>query len=71
MNDRIYQGHDGLWYYRVRGNQSVGPFDSYVDAQTKLQKQMRSWVGRGGPIAVLPRSWQPARIFRRSATRQT
>ena len=71
MNDRIYQGEDELWYFRVRGNQSVGPFDNFGDAQAKLNKQMKSWTGRSGPVAALPRNWQPARIFRRSATRQT
>ena len=71
MNDRIYQGNDARWYYRVRGNQVVGPFDTYNDAQSKLNKQMNHWTGRSGPIAVWPRHWQPARLLRRSATRQT
>ena len=56
MNDRIYQGEDELWYYRVRGNQSVGPFNSFGDAQTKLSKQMKSWTGRSGPVSALPRN---------------
>ena len=71
MNNRIYQGQDSQWYYRVRGNQAVGPFETYNDAQRKLDKQMKAWTGRGGPLSTWPRSWQPARMLRRSATRQT
>ncbi len=71
MHDRIYQGEDEQWYYRVRGNAAVGPFNNRMDAERKLGKQLRSWGGNAGPLASWPRGWHPARVFRRSATRQT
>ncbi|NKC00672.1 MAG: hypothetical protein GKR90_19565 [Pseudomonadales bacterium] len=71
MSDRIYQGEDNQWYYRVRGNQAIGPFESHSEAQSKLSRQLKTWTGRSGPAAVWPRDWHPGRILRRSATRQT
>lgn len=70
INDRIYQSDDGQWYYRIRGNQIVGPFESRAEAQDKLSRQVRLWTGRAGPLGSWPRQWHP-RFFRRSATRQT
>ncbi len=70
MNDRVFRAKDDHWYYRARGNQDIGPFDSRFEAERSLQKQMRGWTGIGGPLAVWPRSWQPGKFFRRSATRQ-
>ena len=69
-NHRIYQGDDGLWYYRVRGSQDVGPFDTQFEAEQKLTRQMRLWTGAAGPLAAWPRDWNPGRLFRRSANRQ-
>lgn len=70
MNDRIYQGTDQLWYYRVRGNHDIGPFDSRLDAERKLNRQLRSWGAIKGPAAAWPRGWHPGRLLRRSAARQ-
>lgn len=70
MQNRIYQGDDGQWYYRVRGNHSIGPFDASTDAERALNQQLRSWVKRG-PLNALQRTWHPARLLRRSATRQS
>lgn len=71
MTDRIYQGEDDSWYYRVRGNDKVGPFDSAIETQQALNRQLALWHGRTGPSAVWPQDWNPARFLRRSVTRQT
>ncbi len=39
--DRIYQGDDDHWYFNVRGNLPKGPFASYDDAETALEKHVR------------------------------
>ena len=71
MHDRIFQGEDNAWYYRVRGNHEMGPFENRRVAEEALAKQMRSWAGRAGPSATWSRTLHPARIFRRSAPRQS
>ena len=70
MQDRIFQGDDDQWYYRVRGNKAIGPFATRGDAEHKLNKQLSHWGAGNGPLASWPRNWQPGRVFRRSATRQ-
>ena len=73
MHDRIYQGDDGAWYYKTRGNHNVGPFKSYHDAEQSLFVQIRGWAKRAKPkkAAWHKRGWQPGRLMRRSVTRQT
>jgi len=34
--DRIFEAEDGGWYFHVRGNQAVGPFDSFHQAESAL-----------------------------------
>lgn len=29
---RTYQGDDGQWYFKVRGNQTMGPYENHHDA---------------------------------------
>ena len=71
MHDRIYQGEDGAWYFRARGNQAVGPYESYLAAEQQLVKQIRTWSRRARPAE----SWKPRFLQLRgvqgSATRQT
>ena len=69
-NDRIFQSDDGKWYFRVRGNQDVGPFETEAQAAANLEERIANWTGRTSPTLSWPRSWHPARIFRRSAPRQ-
>lgn len=40
-SDRIYQGDDEHWYFKVRGNLPKGPFVSYAEAETALEKHVR------------------------------
>ena len=69
MIDRIYMGEDDQWYYRARGNTSVGPFDNRQLAEQALTKRIRSWSGRTNPRAAWPQELRPSKIFRRSAAR--
>jgi hypothetical protein len=71
MDERIYKGENEEWFYRARGNHSVGPFENYHSAEKALTKQINSWSGKAGPIATWPRQLKPSRIFRRSATRHS
>ncbi len=76
MDDRIFQSKDGLWRYRTRGGQIIGPFESREEAEAALEKQLRMWGAAPAPKAVW-RSWRPGKLFggsmrspRRSGTRQ-
>lgn len=72
MKDRIYQdGEDQLFYYRARGNQVVGPFDTRQHAQKSLDRLTRQWAASPRQKSTWSLGLQPARIFRRSATRHT
>jgi len=71
VNDRIYLGDDDHWYYRARGNTSVGPFEHRQQAEQTLAKQIRSWSGRAYPRTSWSGDAKAPRIFRRSATRQS
>jgi len=69
VNERIYLGDDEQWYYRARGNTSVGPFTSRQQAEEALAKQIRGWSGRAHPRSAWSREVKTPKIFRRSATR--
>ena len=69
VNERIYRGDDGSWYYRARGNDAVGPYDSLEAAEQALNRQVRSWSGRGKPRTIWSQHLPSSKLFRRSATR--
>ncbi len=69
LSERIYQGDDDQWYYRTRGNQSAGPFPDHNSAEQALKDQISAWAPQ--PKAAWSRHFQPSKIFRRSATRQS
>lgn len=70
MHDRIYQGTNGQWYYRTRGN-DAGPFKTRQEAEHKLNKKLRGWKREMGILSIWPRQWHLLRLFRRSVTRQS
>ena len=69
VNERIYRGDDGSWYYRARGNDAVGPYDSQEAAEAALDRQVQSWSGRGKPRTIWTQHLPSSKLFRRSATR--
>jgi len=69
MTDRIYLGEDDMWYYRVRGNDAVGPFETSHHAERALRKRIEGWNGRGLGKPALAQAMRATKIFRGSATR--
>jgi len=58
--DRIFQGEDQQWYFNVRGNQAVGPFGSFAEADDALKRHVHACVRRtqggiGWPTQLTPR----------------
>lgn len=70
MDDRIFQDSDELWYYRARGGQKAGPFESRAQAELALAKQLRSWGADPKPKAVL-QNWRPKKLLQGNLMRRT
>lgn len=70
MNDRIYQDGDHRWYFHVRGNQVVGPFKTYEQAESGLNKHVASCSTRTSGRFRWPRVLLPGRLFRNASTPQ-
>jgi hypothetical protein len=45
-SDRITKHEDGQWYFRVRGNQLIGPFENSEEAEKAFARYRRIWSGR-------------------------
>ena len=71
VNERIYRGDNGSWYYRARGTDAVGPFATLEDAETALKKQTRSWSGRARRRTIWSQHLPSSKLFRRSASRHS
>lgn len=63
--DRIFQGEDQQWYFNVRGNQAVGPFASFADADDALKRHVHTCVRRTQAVALWPSQLTPSRLLRR------
>ena len=70
-SERIYQGEDQGWYFSIRGNQAMGPFLTYPDAESALEAHVESCQHRISGSLRWPRSWHPLRTLRRSAARHS
>ncbi len=62
--DRIFQGEDQQWYFNVRGNQAIGPFESLAEADVALKRHVRNCVRRTQGGIVWPSQLTP-RLLRR------
>lgn len=70
MNDRIYQDGDNRWYFHVRGNQIVGPFASFEQAERGLLKHVSACRTRTTSRFRWPRIMLPGRLWRGASTTQ-
>ena len=74
VSDRIYQIDGNEWYFTVRGNQAMGPYATYHEADAALDAYVdryRSRIEGRSRGRRWPRSLQPSRLLRRSAPRHT
>jgi hypothetical protein len=61
---RIYQGKDAQWYFNVRGNQSMGPYDTYRIAESALQKHVSACNRRLQAPQLMPKLLGPLKSRR-------
>ena len=41
-SERIFQREDGRWYFRIRGDTSMGPYSSHREASGSLARYVES-----------------------------
>ncbi len=41
-SERIVQKEDGFWYFRIRGNATMGPYSNYREAERSLDRYVES-----------------------------
>ena len=41
-SERIIQREDGRWYFRIRGNTSMGPYSSHREASESMNRYVAS-----------------------------
>ena len=41
-SERIFQKEDGRWYFRIRGNTSMGPYTNHREANDSLNRYVAS-----------------------------
>lgn len=66
--ERIYQAEDDQWYFNVRGNQRVGPFGNYHEADNALSNHVSACHRRLSGAGLWPKFLGPAKARRSSAT---
>jgi hypothetical protein len=63
--DRIFQGEDQQWYFNVRGNQAVGPFISFSEANDAMTRHVSECKRRTRAGISWPEQLTPGRMLRR------
>jgi hypothetical protein len=71
LSERIFQREDG-WYFRVRGNSSMGPYINYREACAGLERYVSSCERQSELSVSWPRWLHVKSLFRRlGETRST
>ena len=65
-SSRIFQADDGQWYFKVRGNQNMGPYPSHSDAVHALGVYVSACRERLEGRLRWPRIFHPLRLRRAS-----
>ncbi len=47
QSERIFQQPDGNWYFRIRGNTTMGPYSTHREADQSLQRYTASCRRQG------------------------
>jgi len=42
LSERMFQREDGRWYFRIRGNTTMGPYSSHREASESLNRYVAS-----------------------------
>ena len=69
-SSRTYQGDDDQWYFKVRGNQVMGPYPSHHDAAHALNVYVSACRERVDGRFRWPRLFHPWRLRRTNGESQ-
>jgi hypothetical protein len=64
QSERIFQKEDGRWYFRIRGNTSMGPYSSHREASESMNRYVASCRRQSEMSFTWPR-WMHVRHFAR------
>lgn len=65
ITERVFQHEDGSWYFRIRGNATVGPYPNYREANDSLQRYVASCRRQSELTPSWPRWLHPRYWIRR------
>lgn len=65
MSERIVQKEDGFWYFRIRGNATMGPYSNYREAERSLDRYVESCQRQAEFSLTWPRWLHPRFLLRR------
>jgi hypothetical protein len=63
-SERIFQKEDGRWYFRIRGNTSMGPYTSHREANDSLNRYVASCKRQAEMSLTWPR-WMHVKYWAR------
>jgi hypothetical protein len=64
QSERIFQREDGRWYFRIRGDTSMGPYSSHREASESMNRYVASCRRQSEMSFTWPR-WLHLRHFAR------
>jgi hypothetical protein len=64
-SERIVQKEDGFWYFRIRGNATMGPYSNYREAERSLDRYVESCQRQAEFSLSWPRWLHPRYLLRR------
>jgi Domain of unknown function (DUF6316) len=71
MSERIVQKEDGFWYFRIRGNATMGPYSNYREAERSLDRYVASCQRQAELSIGWPRWLHPRFLLRRFRPQET
>jgi hypothetical protein len=64
-SERIVQKDDGFWYFRIRGDATMGPYSNYREAERSLDRYIESCQRQAELSGGWPRWLHPKYLMRR------
>lgn len=70
-SERMFQREDGRWYFRIRGNTTMGPYSSHREASESLNRYVASCRRQAEMSLSWPRWLHVKHLARRVNDSQT
>ncbi len=70
-SERIFKRQDGRWYFRIRGNTSMGPYETHREANDSMARYVASCRRQSELRFVWPRWLHVRHWIRRVSEHET